>query len=128
MNTVIANRKDAFDFLVDLHGTLRETLPSSKAMATYMTDLENNPSNPHKIRENRFLYEVLNTVKFKIEMIAGISPDEARESILCEYHGKHPELSSNNAFRKLGHPFSKKFDASVDEVFVNGQGPLQGIR
>jgi hypothetical protein len=66
-------------------------------MKILMTRLAEEEKSPSKIRENLFLYYVLPIVTNRMQTIEGIGPDEARLSMLCEYHDKvqnifHPEI------------------------------------
>jgi hypothetical protein len=101
------SKRGAYDFLVGLEGDLRERLPAPAAMRALMHQLEHEGKNPSKIRENIFLYYLLPGICEYIQTVPGISRDEVRTSLLCEYHSKIPNIASGNAFRRGGHPFRR---------------------
>jgi hypothetical protein len=111
-----ADKISAYRFLRGLEAELTKRLPLPHEMKMLMTRLAEEEKSPSKIRENIFLYYVLPIVTNHMQTIEGIGPDEARLSMLCEYHDKVQNISSGNPFRRAGHPFSKKGKLDVSKI------------
>jgi hypothetical protein len=117
------SKKDAYDFLVGLENELRKQLPAPVAMRALMSRLEEEGKIPSKIRENVFLYYMLPNICEHMQTVPGIGPDEARTSMLCEYHTKVSNIASGNPFRRAGHPFGKNLGRSLDEIMQTWTKP-----
>ncbi|ESZ69533.1 hypothetical protein X727_16800 [Mesorhizobium sp. L103C119B0] len=52
---------------------------------------------------------------------AGLTREEMRKAFRCVYYAKYPELSAANAFRKSGHPFSKKWGLPSTQIMASWQ-------
>jgi hypothetical protein len=53
-----------------------------------------------------------------MQTVPGIGPQEARLSMLCEYHAKVSDIAVGNAFRRAGYPFGKAL-GNVQETMLN---------
>jgi hypothetical protein len=111
----------AYDFLVGLETRLNSTSPEPKTIKNLipktLQDWEVQPKSPMKFPENAFLYKcALPQIFDYMQTVDGIGADEARQSVLCEYHACVPQFSSGNAFRRLGFPFKKKIGVSASEL------------
>lgn len=109
-------KNEAYEFLTGLQTALQQHLPTPKHMKAVMSQLADKGNSPSKIRENVFLYYVLPSVFEYMQTVSGIGPLEARASMLCEYYGKVPNLSSGNPFRRAAHPFRKTLGLSPEEI------------
>jgi hypothetical protein len=116
-------KEQAYTFLKGLHNTLDAILPGPVGMRERMEALVIENKNPSKIRENIFLYNVLPLINNYMQKVPGIGPDEARASMLCEYHKKVPALASENAFRRVGHAFSKNRKLGTDLIMEKWTSP-----
>jgi hypothetical protein len=115
--TMENNQKEAaYIFLTGLENKLSQALPAANAMKTLMSEISVRGKSPSTIRENIFLYHILPIVSDHMQTVAGIGPDEARASLLCEYHEKVRDIASGNPFRRLGHPFQKKVGMRIEEI------------
>ena len=116
-------KKDAYDFLVGLENELRKRLPAPAAMRAVISQLEKEGKSPSKIRENVFLYYMLPHICEHMQTVPGLGSDEARASMLCEYHSKVPKIASGNPFRRVGHPFGKNLGLGVDKIIQTWTKP-----
>lgn len=107
----------AYSYLQSLERYLIETTPQSEEMRERVAELQSEPTNTHKIRENIFLYEIMPAISQHMQTVVGIDARQARESLVCEYHKNIPTLSASNGFRAVGHPFSKQIGESYEKIF-----------
>jgi hypothetical protein len=108
----------AHKFLTGLEGELTKLLPEPTQMRIHVAapaEDGKGGESPSKIRENKFIYYALPIVTDYMQTIKGIGPNEARQSMLCEYH-KKVRNSSGNPFRRAGHPFRKNSNLDVDKI------------
>ena len=114
-----SEKDEAFKFLYSLQGALTGLLQNPVAMTKAMLELSAIGASEHKIRENRFLYHfVFPQIFTQMQTVPGIGSEEARLSLLCEYHAKVSDISSGNAFRRAGYPFGKAM-RSVEETMLS---------
>jgi hypothetical protein len=110
-------KDDAFAFLASLQSTLAQSLPNATAMKKEMLNISSEGGSEHKIRENQFLYHfVIRLIHRQMRTVPGIGHDEARRSLLCEYHAKASDISSGNALRRAGAPFGKTMGRSIQQI------------
>ena len=119
----------AYDFLVGLERKLDSALPGQKTIKSLipkiLEDWKALPKSPMSIPENAFLYGcALPQIFDHMQTVNGIGAEEARQSVLCEYHACVPQFSSNNAFRRLGFPFKKKIGITASELIGMWAKPL----
>ena len=112
-----SKKDEAFEFLSSLQNVLVQFLPNPAAMKKAMLELSNASASEHRIRENRFLYHfVFRQIHAQMQTVSGIGPEEARLSLLCEYHAKVSDIASGNAFRRAGYPFGKAVRSIQDTM------------
>jgi hypothetical protein len=112
------DKTSAHKFLTGLEGELTKLLPEPTQMRIRVAappEEGKDGKSPSKIRENKFIYYALPIVTGYMQTIKGIGPNEARQSMLCEYH-KKVRNSSGNPFRRAGHPFRKNCNLDVDKI------------
>ena len=118
------NKTGAHNFLEGMENELNKRLPAAAAMRMLISKLSEDGNSPSKIRENIFLYYVLPVIHEYMQTLPNIGPDEARKSILCEYHGKVPNIASGNPFRRAGHPFQKSVGLNAENIIQRWMKPV----
>ena len=110
-------KSQAYSYLQKLESYLIENTLEAEQMRQRVAELQSDSGNPHKIRENIFLYEILPAISQHMQTVTGIDAKGARDALACEYHRNVPGLSAGNGFRAVGHPFSKQIGESYDKIF-----------
>lgn len=116
----MSKKDEVFAFLRSFQDMLEHKLPSRAALVAEMDALSKDGASPHKIRENRFIYHFLiRQLHSHLQTVAGIGADEARRSILCEYHARVRDIASGNAFRRMGAPLGKQRGKSTSDIIAS---------
>jgi hypothetical protein len=123
-------KRSAYEFLVSLENHLNTRLPAPEILEAEVSkrwnkpEAEKSPQEKLACKENVFLYHfVLPEVSEHLKTVNGLSAEEAKEALLCEYHSKFPSLSSANAYRRQGHPFRKDVGMTSKEIMESWKKP-----
>ncbi len=102
----------------DMDPAIRKTVAESKIddRAKHLRAPEAAFLNGHALP---VLFDVLQTV-------AGLSPEEAREALLNEYHRTMPAISKRSPIRWERHPFTKALGANAAQIYEGWKNPEVG--
>jgi hypothetical protein len=126
MNT----KRSAHEFLSGLEVQLNESLPHADVLTNVSRhwDKPKSEKSPQELlacKENVFLYHlVLPEIWKRLARVDGMDAAKATAALRCEYFAKFPAFASSNAFRRQGHPFSKKLGMGAGEIFESWKKPV----
>jgi hypothetical protein len=122
----VEDKPGAYQFLTALQNDLNERLPRPATLRQKVDAIWKKPKKEKTEREllgksieNIAFYHFALPHIFDLAIsIAKLTPDDATKAFRCEYHGKFPDFSSSNVFRKgCGHPFAKKWGMKPEEIY-----------
>jgi hypothetical protein len=118
----------AFAFLEQLHHELAKSLPNPELLRSQVREIvaasQHDPKAKHKRQpEDAFLHEfALPRLFAHLQTALGLTPPEARQSLLSEYYRNMPDFCSGTPARTSRHPFHKMFGVKPHTVMDQWKG------
>jgi hypothetical protein len=130
----MTDKAAAYRFLKTLHERLNEGAPQPDLIKSQVDAIWKKPKHEKTEREKLESKENIPLYYFALPQIfelgkstTNLTEDQMKQAFRCVYFGKYPELSGSNPFRKSGHPFSKKWGLSPDEIMEAWRKPLTNM-